>query len=208
MLFQPTLFSPISQYTALVQAKEVVFEMCDNYQKQTYRNRYNIYTAQGKKMLNVPIKHHKNKKQKTKEIKIDYIDNWQDIHLKTLTTAYNSSPFFEFYIDDLLPIYQKKKTFLIDLVFKSFYFITNALEVKINFTETKEYALNPKKDYRYLAIAKGKNNLFLNQRYIQVFENKHGFIPNLSILDLLFNEGPNTLNYLEQQAKTNPPKNK
>lgn len=208
MLFQPTLFSPISQYTALVQAKEVVFEMCDNYQKQTYRNRYNIYTAQGKKMLNVPIKHHKNKKQKTKEIKIDYIDNWQDIHLKTLTTAYNSSPFFEFYIDDLLPIYQKKETFLIDLVFKSFHFITNALEVKINFTETKEFTLNPKKDYRHLAIAKGKNNLFLNQRYIQVFENKHGFIPNLSILDLLFNEGSNTLNYLEQQAKTNLPKNK
>ena len=104
ILLQPTYFSPIIQYAAIAQSKKVIFEIEDNFQKQTYRNRCYIYTAQGKHLLNVPIQHTKGIKQKTKDVKIDYKDNWNKLHLKTLKTAYSSSPFFEFYIDDLLPV--------------------------------------------------------------------------------------------------------
>lgn len=199
ILLQPTYFSPIVQYVGIVKSKEIIFEIEDNFQKQTYRNRCYINTANGKHLLNVPIQHSKGIKQKTKDIKIDYKDNWQKLHLKTLETAYSSSPFFEFYIDDLTPIFKKQTPFLLDLNFKCHEFIMNSLQLEIPTSKTTEY--NKEIDFldgRKLAIAKNKNEYQLD-RYIQVFEQNNGFISNLSILDLLFMEGPNSLNYLENQ---------
>ncbi|PCH96154.1 MAG: hypothetical protein COB83_06685 [Gammaproteobacteria bacterium] len=89
----------MAQYIVVANSKELIFEVEDNFQKQTFRNRCYINTAHGKHLLNVPIQHGKENKQKTKDIKIDYKDDWHKLHLKTLETAYNSSPFFEFYID-------------------------------------------------------------------------------------------------------------
>lgn len=199
VLLQPTYFSPIVQYVAITNASELLFEVEDNFQKQTYRNRCYIYTADGKHLLNVPIQHTKGQKQKTKDVKIDYKDDWNKQHLKTLQTAYSSSPFFEFYIDDLLPVFEKKHTFLIDLNFLCHNLIMDALQLEIPFKTTRTFELHPKiSDFRGLAIAK-TNTAFTLNRYIQVFEQNHGFIPNLSILDLLFMEGPNALNYLESQ---------
>lgn len=199
ILLQPTYFSPIVQYVSIVKSKEIIFEIEDNFQKQTYRNRCYINTANGKHLLNVPIQHSKGIKQKTKDIKIDYKDNWQKLHLKTLETAYSSSPFFEFYIDDLTPIFKKQTPFLLDLNFKCHEFIMNSLQLEIPTSKTTEY--NKEIDFldgRKLAIAKNKNE-YQPDRYIQVFEQNNGFISNLSILDLLFMEGPNSLNYLENQ---------
>ncbi|WP_298370387.1 WbqC family protein [uncultured Lutibacter sp.] len=199
-LFQPTYFSPISQYIAIVNSKKIQFEVEDNFQKQTYRNRCYIYTANGKHLLNVPIEQMKGVKQKTKDVKVDYKDNWNKLHLKTLTTTYSSSPFFEFYIDDLLPIFNKKHNFLLDLNLKCHSSIMDALQTNIAYSKTKEYNKEIKQnDFRKLAIAKGEP-IYTFDRYIQVFEQNHGFIPNLSILDLLFMEGPNALNYLESQT--------
>ncbi|SDX49987.1 WbqC-like protein family protein [Lutibacter oricola] len=198
MLFQPTYFSPISQYVAIAKANTIKFEFEDNFQKQTYRNRCYIYTANGKHLLNVPIQHSKGVKQKTKDVKIDYKDDWNKQHLKTLETAYSSSPFFEYYIDDLLPIFTKKIDFLIDLNIETHCFILDALQLNIPFTKTIDFEVEAKEDYRNLAIAKTKQ-VFNFKRYIQVFEQNHGFIPNLSMLDLIFMEGPNALNYLENQ---------
>lgn len=199
-LFQPTYFSPIIQYVGIVNSPEFVFEIEDNFQKQTYRNRCYIYTANGKHLLNVPIQHNKGVKLKTKDVKIDYKDNWDKLHLKTLQTAYNSSPFFEFYIDDLLEIFNKPTTFLLDLNLKCYEFIMDSLQVDIPYKKTDEYFTEtPYQDLRSLAIAKGVQDFQLD-RYIQVFEENHGFISNLSILDLLFMEGPNALNYLENQS--------
>ncbi len=199
VLLQPTYFSPIIQYVAIAKSKQVIFEFEDNFQKQTYRNRCYIYSSNGKQLLNVPIQHTKNIKQKSKDVKIDYKDDWNKLHLKTLQTAYNSSPFFEFYIDDLLPIFNKQTIFLIDLNLKCHEFVMDALQLQLPFEKTTEYQKEiDYLDLRKLAIAKGENTLQL-ERYFQVFEQNHGFISNLSILDLLFMEGPNTLNYLESQ---------
>ncbi len=199
LLLQPTYFAPIIQYVAISKNNNICFEFEDNFQKQTYRNRCYIYTADGKQLLNVPIQHNKGVKQKTKDVKIDYKDDWNKLHLKTLTTAYNSSPFFEFYIDDLLPIFNKKHTFLLDLNLLSHQFIMEALQLVINTTKTDDFLIEtPLKDFRNLAISK-KEPQYNLERYIQVFEQNHGFISNLSILDLLFMEGPNALNYLESQ---------
>jgi len=199
ILLQPTYFSPILQYVAIAKADEIIFETEDNFQKQTYRNRCYIYTAQGKQLLNVPVQHTKEIKQKTKDVKIDYKDDWHKQQLKTLKTAYNSSPFFEFYIDDLLPVFEKKVHFLLDLNFLTNEIIMDALQLEIPTKKTKEYEKVPNiLDLRFLAEDKPKITYNL-ERYIQVFAENHGFIPNLSILDLLFMEGPNALNYLETQ---------
>lgn len=199
ILLQPTYFSPIIQYVAISKSDTIYFEVEDNFQKQTYRNRCYIYTADGKHLLNVPIQHNKGVKQKTKDVKIDYKDDWNKQHLKTLITAYSSSPFFEFYIDDLLPVFNKKHTFLLDLNLVCHQIIMDALQLEITTLKTVEFLKEtPFKDYRNLAISKGERQYNL-ERYIQVFEHNSGFIPNLSILDLLFMEGPNALNYLESQ---------
>lgn len=199
-LFHPTYFSPIIQYAAIAKSKEIVFEVEDNFQKQTYRNRCHIYTANGKHLLNVPIQHSKGLKQKTKDVKIDYKDDWHHLHLKTLKTAYSSSPFFEFYIDDLNPIFEKKHTFLLDLNLNCNVFVMNALQLKIPISNTTEYHKeNSFFDARNLANSK-PDNVFQLEKYYQIFNSNHGFISNLSVLDLIFMEGPNALNYLESQT--------
>lgn len=202
ILLQPTYFSSILQYVAIANADKIIFETEDNFQKQTYRNRCYIYTAQGKQLLNVPVQHSKEIKQKTKEVKIDYKDDWHKQHLKTLKTAYSSSPYYEFYIDDLLPVFEKKIHFLLDLNFLAHEIIMDALQLEIPTKKTTEYEKVTKVlDLRILAEDKPKI-IYNLERYIQVFSENHGFIPNLSILDLLFMEGPNALNYLEKQKIT------
>ncbi len=199
ILLQPTYFSSILQYVAIANADEIIFETEDNFQKQTYRNRCHIYTAQGKQLLNVPVQHTKEIKQKTKDVIIDYKDDWHKQQLKTLKTAYSSSPFYEFYIDDLLPVFEKKVHFLLDLNFLAHEIIMDALQLEIPRKKTTEYEKEPNiMDLRFLAEDKPKITYNL-ARYIQVFSENYGFIPNLSILDLLFMEGPNALNYLETQ---------
>ena len=200
ILLQPTYFSPIIQYVAISKSESISFEVEDNFQKQTYRNRCYIHTANGKHLLNVPIQHNKGVKQRTKDVKIDYKDDWNKIHLKTLKTAYSSSPFFEFYIDDLLPIFKKKFTYLLDLNLSCHEFLMDALQLEIPTTKTVEYNKEVNFiDYRNLAIAKTATQFNLDS-YFQVFNENQGFISNLSILDLIFMEGPNALNYLESQT--------
>lgn len=199
MIINPTYFAPIIQYIALVNAKEVSFEICDNYQKQTYRNRCYIYGANGKLLLTVPIVHSKSKKrQKTKDVKIDHSFAWQKLHIKSIQTAYRSSPYFEFYEDEIIPVILKNHKFLIDLNLESNQIIFDVLQSEISYNKTINYQEQyiDIKDYRNLVNAKVKLN-YEFQKYQQVFTEKYNFIPNLSILDLLFSEGPNTLNYLE-----------
>lgn len=200
MIIQPTLFAPVIQYVALANAKDIVFEVEDNYQKQTYRNRYYIYGANGLQMLNVPILHLKSEgKPKTKDIQIDHSFSWQKLHIKTLDSAYSSSPFYEFYKDDIFPLFQKKYKYLLDLNFEVITVLNESLDLSFSLQKTKEFQLDIEKtkDFRNLAIAKGKSEYSL-KKYTQVFDNKHGYISNLSILDLLFNEGTNALIYLEE----------
>lgn len=193
-VFHPTYFPTVYQYVKMLACKEVVFEVNDNYQKQTYRNRCFIYGANGKQLLNVPISKASGK-QKSKDILVNYSSNWQKEHLKSLISAYKSSPFFEFYIDELMPVFTNQVNYLVDLNVLIFTILNDALQIEIPFYKTKEYHQETTNDFRYLVNAKKEFVLSLPS-YTQVFQEKHGFIANLSILDLLFNVGPNAEMYL------------
>ncbi|KGL64125.1 WbqC family protein [Polaribacter sp. Hel1_85] len=198
-LFIPSYFGPISEYSEIVKSEAVVFEMEDNFQKQSYRNRCYIYNSNGKQLLNIPVKD-KNKgnsqRKKTKDLLVDNEAHWQEHHLKSLQTAYRTSPFYEFYEDDLLSIFTKKYTFLQDVNIDTFLFISDALQIPQQYSKTEEYIVKTNKnDFRGLADVKNKPNKLVDN-YIQMFDDKHGFIANLSILDLLFMEGPNTISFL------------
>lgn len=203
VLLHPCYFGPISQFVTMVNAEKLLFENDDNYQKQTYRNRMYIYGANGKLSLNVPIKHtgDRSQHQKYRDVRIENEFDWQKQHWKSLQTAYRTSPFFEFYEDDFQPLYQKKHQFLIDLNYECFELITECLQLDLETNKTDEYILNPPSpivDKRMLVNAK-KENCSSFETYPQVFDSKFGFINDLSVLDLLFNEGPASQAYLKKQ---------
>jgi len=206
LLVHPAYFGSIEQFVAISQAEELIFENEDNYQKQTYRTRQYIYGANGKLLLNIPIKHNKQKKahQKYKDVRIENNFPWQLNHWRSLETAYRTSPFFEFYEDEIRPLYEKEHTNLFEFNLMCFEVVSTCLQLEQNISKTDDFQLIEEisseiTDGRNLISAK-KKTLFSQEKYTQVFEEKYGFIPNLSILDLLFNEGPNSLNYLEQQS--------
>ena len=200
IVLHPTYFPNIANFIVIVKANEVTFEIDDNYQKQTYRNRAYIYAANGKLRLNIPVIHTQKNRQKYRDVKISNITNWQELHWKSLESAYRTSPFFEFYEDDLKPVFEIKTNFLLDFNFKCFATICECLQLDLKISKTVKFEreITDKTDYRFLVNAK-KEKTFGFDQYTQVFSNKYGFISNLSILDLLFNEGPNTLNYLNSQ---------
>lgn len=196
-LFTPTYFSPISQYSEILKADEVVFEVEDNFQKQSYRNRCYIFNSNGKQLLSIPVKHKKTDgRKKTKDTLVENNFQWQDQHFKSLKSAYKTSPFFEFFEDDIAPIFHKKYKYLLDINIDTFLFVTDALQISSNFSKTENYQTDLKeKDFRILADRKYQPNKIV-ENYIQMFDDKHGFIANLSILDLIFMEGPNAISYL------------
>jgi len=192
-------FGPISQFKELVNASRIWLEQEDNYQKQTYRNRMYIYGANGKLSLNIPIKHLPKTKvkvhQKYNEVKIDNEDKWQSVHWKSLKTSYQTSPFFEFYEDELALLFRKEYLTLFQFNKDCFETVLECLQLDLDFKYTSEYTKQPENiaDYRNLVNAKSTITI---PEYIQVFQEKHGFISNLCILDLLFNEGPNAVTFL------------
>jgi hypothetical protein len=199
-LLHPTYFPSISHYSAMINADEIEFEIDDNFQKQTNRNRMYIYSANGLQLLNISIKHSLEKNQKYKDVLIDNTDKWQKNHLKSLESAYKNSPFFDYFIDDIAPIYQKRHKFLLDLNFETFEIINSCLGINLPFSKTTEYfqTIESVSDLRYLV--NGKKDTSQIEPYTQVFKEKHGFINNLSILDLLFNEGRYAVDYLKNQT--------
>ena len=198
MLFYPTYFSPIIQYVALAKADNIIFEAEDNFQKQTYRTRCYIYSPNGKQLLSIPVKN-ANSSQKTKDVLIDTSFNWQKQHLKSIEAAYRSSPFYEYFEDEIQLIFEKTPKFLLDFNFKCQDLVFELLQFDKSYTKTTIFhKLVELKDLRPLANSKS-NLKYELEPYTQVFSEKHGFIENLSILDLLFMEGTNALNYLESQ---------
>lgn len=199
ILIHPGYFPSISHFVAMAQSDLVTFEMDDNFQKQTNRNRMYIYSPNGIQLLNIPIKHSKTAHQKTKDIQLETAFDWQKQHFKSLEAAYRASPFFEYFEDDIRPIFEKKHTFLMDLNFETLSIVSKCLGLEFDYNETTEYfhEVTDKTDYRTLINGKKDTNVF--EPYTQVFGEKHGFINNLSILDLLFNEGRYALDYLKKQ---------
>ncbi|WP_291869943.1 WbqC family protein [Maribacter sp.] len=199
-LVHPSYFPNIATFAVIAQ-KEVCWEYMDNYQKQTYRNRTYVCTDNGKHILNIPIIHTGKGKErlKYKDVLLDNSYAWQRQHWRTLETAYRSSPFFEFYEDEIAPLFLEEHTHLMDFNLKTIEIICDCLQMDIPKERTTEYKSETKNtiDLRFLANAKTEYK-FNTTEYIQVFSDRHTFIPNLSILDLLFNEGTNTLSYLKK----------
>lgn len=198
-LIHPTYFPNLAHFVAMLKSDVVYFEVCDNYQKQTHRNRTEIYGSNGKLALTVPVSYSQRNRQLYKEVTIANDGLWQAQHLKSLQSAYSMSPFFEYYIDDLTALFNKRYNFILDFNLNCFDVIKDCLQLEINIehTEIFEKEAEAKTDLRKLVNRNYEVNSF--QPYTQVFTEKYGFIPNLSILDLLFNEGPNTELYLKKQ---------
>lgn len=202
IIIHPTYFPSISHFVAIAKADSVLYEVEDNFQKQTNRNRTYIYSPNGIQLLNIPIKHTKISHQKTKNIRIENDFDWQKQHFKSLEAAYRSSPFFEFFEDDLQPIFEKKHDFLMDLNFEVLELLSKCMRMKMDYTKTTSYLLetDPEIILDYRTLVNGKKDQSQFEPYQQVFDDKHGFLNNLSVLDLLFNEGKFTLDYLKNQT--------
>lgn len=198
LLLHPAYFPNCASMAGVVKQK-VIWETCDNFQKQTYRNRCYIATDRGRLMMNIPIKHvgGETGRQPYKDVRIDSAYPWQRQHWRSLQTAYRAAPFFEYYEEDLRPLFDRSFTYLLDLNLATIECICGLLGCAFAEERTTEFHLEPSPlaDCRSLIIAKGKPQGYFPV-YTQVFQEKHGFLPNLSTLDLLFNEGPAAPDYL------------
>ena len=194
ILIHPNYFPNIHQFSQIIKANSILFEVSDNYQKQTFRNRTYIYGANGKLGLFIPVIHTHKNRELFKDVKISYESNWMDLHLKSLQSAYRSSPYFEYFEDDFIKLYSEKEKFLADFNIKCIKLISNLLDLDLDFKISNEYVekTNDIIDLRDLSNAR-KEKKIETPKYIQVFESKHGYLNNLSILDLIFSEGKNSV---------------
>jgi hypothetical protein len=206
-LLSTAYFAPIGYFALLQHSENVLLEKFEHYQKQTYRNRCTIYGANGPLSLTVPVTKGNVIKIYTKDIRIDYSSNWVKIHYKAIESAYNSSPFYQFYIDEIGDVWHKTHNFLYDLNFDLLALINDLTKTQVKLSGTKEYLPSAPEgfiDFRNITKIKTKDisDVYHYPHYMQVFESKFGFIENLSILDLLFNLGPDTGLYLSQVTGT------
>lgn len=180
----------------LEKPSEALIEKFENFPKQTFRNRTNIYGANGKLPLIIPINH--TGKRLYTDIQISYAENWKKQHWKSIKNVYQSSPYFEFYEDRFAKVYENQEKFLFDFNLKSLEILLALLKIdkNIHFTqkyETESSALDLRKEFS--AKKESEDNF---EEYYQIFADKYGFIKDLSVCDLLFNLGPESLIYLKK----------
>lgn len=191
----------IPYYKKLLEYNEVIFEANENFVRASYRNRCDICGPNGKSILSVQVKGGR-KKQLYKKTKLTYDHFWNKIHWSTLEANYRSSPYFEFYEDHFEPFFKNKnrKENLFDLNIELFELINKLLNLNIKYTLTEIFEKNVSEDiddYRGCFMPNKIQDEFVVTEYIQVFSSKNGFYPNLSIIDLLFCEGPNAVSFLK-----------
>jgi hypothetical protein len=185
--------APVEYYVQLNQAEQIIIEKQDHYVKQTYRNRCVIASANGLQTLSIPIEKPDSPKGLTRDIRIAAHGDWQHLHWNAIVSAYNSTPFFEYYADDFRPFYEKKPVFLFDFNEQLRELICSLLDLYPAISYSSGYIRDLPPDALDLREAiHPKKPPFIRELtpYYQVFENKYGFQANLSIIDLLFNMGP------------------
>ena len=206
VILSTSYLAPVQYYCKLSGYKNILIEAFENYSKQSYRNRCVILGANGPLTLSIPVKRNNCIKIHTRDIKIDYNSRWQSVHWRAIESAYRSSPFFIYYADDIEPFYRKKIEFLMDYNTQLQEKILNQLNLKpeIIFTHEYIYTTENMDDYRDTIHPKQRMQRsdvnFSPQAYYQVFENKFGFVLNLSIIDLLFNMGPSAVEMLKSST--------
>jgi len=189
-------FAPISYFAAIAKAEEVVIEAHEHYQKKSYRSRCYIAGPHGKQMLNVPIERPSGNQTLITDAKLLFIENWQKQHWNSIITAYNSSPFFLYYKDEIEVVFFKKHDTLWELNKELLILFLELLQIETPVSYTKHYSRDAK-DSRDFRVSIAPKSPLSTKAYIQVFGDKYPYICDLSILDLLFNLGPESLTYLD-----------
>ena len=199
--------APVEYYAHLMAAGEAWVEVHDHYMKQTYRNRCIIAGPNGRIDLTVPTVKPDTLKCATKDIRISDHGNWRHMHLYALESAYGHTPYYEFYRDDFVPFYERKWDYLVDFNEALQEMVCGLIGLEVKVSRTEEYlpvvegldmreVIHPKRDYASLDAS------FQVVPYYQVFQERLGFLPNLSVVDLLFNMGPESLILLKRSMKS------
>ncbi len=203
-LLSITYLGPVQYFTKFLLHPVRIIERYDHYIKQTYRNRCNIMGANGILPLSIPVLKGQAHKTYVRDIRIDYNKKWQKLHWRSMESAYRHSPFFEFYMDEFYPFYEQRFEFLIDFNAALLELVLQSLEIENTLNYSREFidaGIVDYADYRETIHPKrdlSSDPLFVPLTYQQVFLERLGFKANLSIIDLLFNEGPNARSVLEQ----------
>ena len=197
-LFTTAYFPSISYMARFLAEDEPLIEVFETYHKQTYRNRCRVMTANGVENLSVPVVKVNGNHTMTKDIVISTVEPWQHIHSRCLESAYKAAPYFDHYYDYLRPVFQEHFELLIDLNDAALQAVMRMLKVKKDILHTTDYVREAENDLREAFSPKKaiKNNSF--PEYYQVFSTKFPFTPDLSVLDLIFNVGPEAATYLKQ----------
>jgi len=206
VILSTAYFGPVQWYQKLNRAEVVYVEQCDSYRKQTYRNRCTIAGANGREALTVPIERPTGSplhRTPMRDIRISDHGNWRHIHWNALTSAYSESAFFDYYADDIRPFFERRWDYLTDFNEAIYIKMCDLLDIDLSnkhISRTAQYDKSPAGFADCRDVIDPKHPLpdpaFTPQQYYQVFRHKHGFLPNLSILDLLFNMGPESILYL------------
>lgn len=210
ILLSSAYLPPVQYFAHMLRAERVYVEQFDHYQKQTYRNRCVIAAPDGPLALTLPIEKPETAKAFMRDIRISDHGNWRHLHWNALQSAYNHTPFFEYYKDDFIPFFEKKHAFLVDFNENLIQLICSLIDMQPQLDRTMNYhpqaeagvddlreVIHPKRDYTLADEA------FKVIPYYQVFQERLGFLPNLSIVDLLFNMGPESLLILQESIQMN-----
>ena len=201
LLTENQLFPVVSYFKMLVKCPNLIIEVCESYQKMSFRNRYVILGSNGLISLSIPIKGGRQQKQIFSEVEIDYSENWQIKHWRGLTSSYSNSPYFEYYAETLKSVIFCNEKYLNNYNLNALKWILKELKMDINISFTSEYKKEYENivDYRNAILPKNFQHIenIYQPKYTQVFEDRLGFQPNLSILDFIFASGPDTIRMLK-----------
>lgn len=205
LLLELQYLAPIQYYAKLCSGQPILIEQHEHYIKRSYRNRAHILGANGVMRLTIPLKKGKNEGQSIRDVQIEYVQKWQQQHWQSIQSAYGKAPFFEHYSDELRPFFEKKHKFLFDFNLKLMENLMGLIDINPEISLTNNYTHKPSEDVLDLRNSihpKEKHHKpdphYQSITYAQVFQDKHGFVSDLSVLDLLFCIGSETSLILEQ----------
>jgi hypothetical protein len=202
-LISTAYLPPVDYFSLIVHSEGFFIEKFENYIKQTYRNRCYILSVHGRQMLTVPVLEGSRHKVRITEAEIDYSKRWQQVHLGAIRSSYRMAPYYQFYSGEIENVIEKRYKYLWELNNDLLDVILRMLKVdkKIQFTSGFIPPVNAPNDFRY-SLDPDKEPLFQHRRYFQVFNTQEGFAPNLSIIDLIFNQGPDSGRWLQEIVRS------